>query len=32
MRDRAERMRGAFSIEPGPDGGTHVRWVVPLNI
>ena len=30
MRHRAETLGGAFTIEPGPAGGTRVRWSVPL--
>ena len=30
MRQRAERRGGALEIESSPDGGTRLRWVVPL--
>jgi signal transduction histidine kinase len=30
MGDRAARWGGRCTVEPGADGGTHVRWNVPL--
>ena len=30
MGDRAARWGGQCTVEPGADGGTHVRWSVPL--
>ena len=30
MGDRAARWGGRCTVEPDPEGGTHVRWSVPL--
>jgi signal transduction histidine kinase len=31
MRSRAEKLGGAFTVGPGPHGGTVVEWHVPLS-
>ncbi|CAO5242102.1 sensor histidine kinase [Frankia sp. AgKG'84/4] len=31
LRSRAEGLGGTFVIEPGPHGGTRVRWTVPTS-
>ncbi|WP_131787805.1 sensor histidine kinase [Protofrankia symbiont of Coriaria ruscifolia] len=30
MHSRAEELGGTFDLAPGPEGGTHLRWSVPL--
>jgi signal transduction histidine kinase len=30
MRERAASLKGRFHIGPGPGGGTHIEWRVPL--
>ncbi|MET3804065.1 signal transduction histidine kinase [Nakamurella sp. UYEF19] len=30
MRHRAERRDGRFTLEPGPQQGTHLQWKVPI--
>ncbi len=30
LKQRAEQAGGSFSIEPGPGGGTRLRWSAPL--
>ncbi len=30
MLSRAEELGGTFDLAPGPEGGTHLRWSVPL--
>jgi signal transduction histidine kinase len=30
LRSRAREVGGQFSVDPGPDGGTVLRWSAPL--
>ncbi|MGH6657951.1 MAG: hypothetical protein ACRDVE_22405, partial [Actinocrinis sp.] len=32
MRERAEQLGGAFSVQPGQGGGTVLTWTAPTTI